>query len=181
MMHKKVGTNVIQNMIFATGMGFACGLICSKGFVLHRMALFNELDKEIMDTLQHLLEPFSCHAGTVVLQQGMPADHIYLIVKGKVEVSYKPYDGSSMTVSLLGKDGLFGWSAVVGSSEYTSTATAIEDLEALRIRGSELRKFCTEHPEAGRQILESLANAVSSRWEDAHEQVKSMLIHGMKV
>lgn len=144
------------------------------------MALFNELDEKFMDTLQPLLEPFSCRAGTIVLRQGMPADHIYLIVKGKVEVSYKPYDGSSMTISLLGKDGLFGWSAVVGSSKYTSTATAIEDLEAFRIRGSELRKFCNEHPEAGRQILESLANAVSSRWKDSHEQVKSMIMNGMK-
>lgn len=147
---------------------------------MYRMALFNELDEKFMDTLQPLLEPFSCRAGTIVLRQGMPADHIYLIVKGKVEVSYKPYDGSSMTISLLGKDGLFGWSAVVGSSKYTSTATAIEDLEAFRIRGSELRKFCNEHPEAGRQILESLANAVSSRWKDSHEQVKSMIMNGMK-
>lgn len=150
-------------------------------FHMYRIAIFNDLDKKYMDMLQPLFEPFSCRAGAVVLRQGTPAEHIYVIVKGKVEVSYKPYDGTSITVSLLEKDGLFGWSAVVGSSEYTSSATAIEDLEALRIRGSDLRKFCNEHPEAGRDILERLANVVSSRWKDAHEQVKSMLIQGMKV
>ena len=148
---------------------------------MYRIAIFNDLDKKYMDMLQPLFETFSCRAGAVVLRQGTPAEHIYVIVKGKVEVSYKPYDGTSITVSLLEKDGLFGWSAVVGSSEYTSSATAIEDLEALRIRGSDLRKFCNEHPEAGRDILERLANVVSSRWKDAHEQVKSMLIQGMKV
>ena len=150
-------------------------------FHMYRIAIFNDLDKKYMDMLQPLFETFSCRAGAVVLRQGTPAEHIYVIVKGKVEVSYKPYDGTSITVSLLEKDGLFGWSAVVGSSEYTSSATAIEDLEALRIRGSDLRKFCNEHPEAGRDILERLANVVSSRWKDAHEQVKSMLIQGMKV
>ena len=133
-----------------------------------------------MELLQPLFEPYSCPAGTVVLRQGTPADHIYLIMKGKVEVSYKPYDGTPITVSMLEKNGLFGWSAVVGSSEYTSSATAIEDLEALRARGSDLRRFCREHPEEGREILERLANAVSSRWKDAHEQVKSMLMHGMR-
>lgn len=133
-----------------------------------------------MELLQPLFEPYSCPAGTVVLRQGTPADHIYLIVKGKVEVSYKPYDGTPITVSMLEKNGLFGWSAVVGSSEYTSSATAIEDLDALRVRGSDLRRFCREHPEEGREILERLANAVSSRWKDAHEQVKSMLMHGMR-
>jgi CRP-like cAMP-binding protein len=146
---------------------------------MHPLAIFADLDNENMEVLQPLLESFSCRAGTVVLRQGTPADHIYLIVKGKVEVSYKPYDGTAITVSILEKDGLFGWSAVVGSSQYTSSATAIEDLEAYRIKGSELRKFCNEHPEAGRDILERLASAVSYRWVDAHEQVKSMLMHGM--
>jgi len=147
---------------------------------LLRPAIFIELDNKQMEMLQPLFEPFSCRAGTVVLQQGMPAEHMYLIVKGKVEVSYKPYDGTPITISLLEENGLFGWSAVVGSSEYTSSATAIEDLEALRMRGSDLRRFCGEHPEEGREILEHLANAVSSRWKNAHEQVKSMLIQGMK-
>lgn len=132
-----------------------------------------------MELLQPLFEPYACPAGTVILRQGAPADHIYLIVKGKVEVSYKPYDGTPITVSILEEDGLFGWSAVVGSREYTSSATAIEDLEALRVRGSDLRRFCREYPEKGREILEHLANAVSSRWKDAHEQVKSMLVQGM--
>jgi CRP-like cAMP-binding protein len=144
------------------------------------MAIFNDLDQKYMDMLRPLFEPFSCRAGTVVLQQGTPADHIYLILSGKVEVSFKPYDGTPITISHLEKDGFFGWSAVVGSSKYTSSATAIEDLDAFRIRGSELRKFCSENPEAGREILEHLANAVSSRWQDAHEQVKSILVQGMK-
>jgi CRP-like cAMP-binding protein len=144
------------------------------------MAIFNDLDQKYMDMLRPLFEPFSCRAGTVVLQQGTPADHIYLILSGKVEVSFKPYDGTPITISHLEKDGFFGWSAVVGSSKYTSSATAIEDLDAFRIRGSELRKFCSENPEAGRVILEHLASAVSSRWQDAHEQVKSILVQGMK-
>lgn len=143
------------------------------------LRIFADLDITTMDILQPLLEPFSCRAGTVVLRQGTPAEHIYLIVQGKVEVSYKPYDGTAITVSMLEKDGLFGWSAVVGSSKYTSSATAIEDLEAYRIKGKSLRKFCNDHPEAGREILERLASAVSYRWVDAHEQIKSMLMHGM--
>ncbi len=150
-------------------------------FHMRSIAIFNNLDNRYMNTLQHLFEPFSCRAGTVVLKQGMPAEHLYIITKGKVEVSYKPYDGTPITVSIIGREGLFGWSAVVGSSEYTSTATAIEDLEAFRIRGNDLRRFCNEHPDAGRELLERLASVVSYRWNDAQEQVKSMLMHGLKV
>ena len=95
-----------------------------------------------MNLLRPLFEPFSCPAGNIILQQGSPAQYLYLVVSGTVEMSFKPYDGHAITVSHVEKGGLFGWSAVVGSEKYTSSGIAIEDVEALRIRGSKLRKFC---------------------------------------
>lgn len=133
-----------------------------------------------MDLLEPLFEPYTCPAGTVVLQQGKPADYLYLIIGGSAEVSYKPYDGNAITISHVEKGELFGWSAVVGSELYTSSTIAIEPLQAMRVRGSDLRKFCVEHPDAGKDLLERLANSVSSRWTDAREQVKSILMQGMK-
>jgi CRP-like cAMP-binding protein len=138
------------------------------------------LDEQQMDLLRPLFEPFSCPAGDTILQQGTPAQYLYLVISGMVEMSFKPYDGNPITISHVGKDSLFGWSAVLGSETYTSSATAIEDVKAYRIQGSELRKFCVEHPEAGKEILERLADGVSSRWKDAHKQVKSILVQGMK-
>jgi len=133
-----------------------------------------------MYLLKPLFESFSCNAGITVLQQGKPADFLYIVISGMVEITYKPYDGIPITISHVEKDGLFGWSAVVGSEKYTSSAIAIEKLETLRIRGSALRKLCVEHPEAGREILERLASSVSSRVNDAQSQVKSMLEQGLK-
>lgn len=132
-----------------------------------------------MNLLRPLFEPFSCQSGTIILQQDAPAEFFYLVVSGTVEMSYKPYDGNPITVTHVEKDGLFGWSAVVGSEKYTSSAIAIENVETVRVRGSELRKFCVEHPEAGKEILERLADGVSSRWKDAHKQIKSLLVQGM--
>jgi CRP/FNR family transcriptional regulator, cyclic AMP receptor protein len=142
--------------------------------------IFKDLDKDQMELLKPLFESLSCQAGTVVFQQGTPADFLYFVVTGKVEMSFKPYDGTPITVSHVEKGGLFGWSAVVGSEKYTSSAIAIEEVKAYRVRGSELRKFCVEHPEAGRDILERLADGVSERWKDAHKQVQSILLQGLK-
>lgn len=147
---------------------------------MNRLQTFRDMNTEYVNLLRPLFEPYSCPSGAMVIQQGNPADYLYLIINGKVDVSFKPYDGVSITVSHVGKDGLFGWSAVVGSGIYTSSVTAIEDLETLRIHGNELRKLCMEHPEAGRDILERLATVVSSRWKNSHEQVKSILLYGMK-
>jgi len=147
---------------------------------LEQVPIFKDLDAKYMDLLKPLFEPFSCHAGVTVLQQGTTADYLYLVTSGTVEMTYKPYDGVSITISHVEKNGLFGWSAVVGSDKYTSSAIAIENLETMRIHGSELRRLCVEHPEAGKEILERLASSVSSRLKDAKAQVQSMLEQGMK-
>ncbi len=144
------------------------------------IVVFEALDEEQMDLLRPLFESFSCSAGRVIFKQDTPADYLYFVLSGKVEVSYKPHDGHAITVSHVEHGGVFGWSAVVGSENYTSSTVAIENLEAYRLRGSELRKLCTEHPEAGRDILERLAKGVSSRWNNAYEQVKSILHQGMQ-
>lgn len=147
---------------------------------LERVPAFEDLDKEYMDLLKPLFEPFSCRAGTMILHQGAPADYLYLVLQGAVEISFKPHDGAPMTIAHVEKGGWFGWSAVVGSEKYTSSAMAIEELKTIRIHGDELRKLCVEQPEAGKMVLERLADNVSSRWKDAHEKVRSILAQGMK-
>ena len=147
---------------------------------MDRIDIFKDLDEDLMELIKPLFERLSCQAGTVVFQQGTPADFLYFIISGKVEMSFKPYDGTPITVSHVEKGGLFGWSAVVGSEKYTSSAIAIEEVKVYRVRGSELRKFCKEHPEAGKDILERLADGVSFRWKDAHKQVQAILLQGLK-
>lgn len=147
---------------------------------MKNLVILKDLEEDVIEILASLFETFSCQPGTVIFQQGDQAEFLYLVVDGKVDMSYKPYDGNPITVSHVGKGGLFGWSSVVGRDLYSSTAIAIEDLEAYRIHGDELRKFCVEHPESGKRILERLADDVSSRWKDAHEQVKTLLLQGMR-
>jgi CRP/FNR family cyclic AMP-dependent transcriptional regulator len=142
--------------------------------------MFKNMNEEHLKLLERLFERYSFRSGTVVVKQGEPADFLYLVISGKAQVSFKPYDGSPITISHVGKDSLFGWSAVVGSQTYTSSVTAIDDLETYRIRGSRLRNLCIQYPEAGRDILERLAGAVSSRWKNAQEQVKAILVQGMQ-
>jgi CRP-like cAMP-binding protein len=141
--------------------------------------LFRKINKEYLEILYPLFVRVTCTKGTTVIKQGDAADFLYLVENGKVEISYKPHDGEAMTITHVGTDGLFGWSALVGSSKYTSSAIAIEDVDALRIRGADLRKLCLENPKAGKEILDRLASAVSARWKDAHKQVRSILEIGV--
>lgn len=147
---------------------------------LDLLPAFEGLDEEYIELLKPLFEASSYPAGAVVLRQGAPADYFYLVLDGMVEVSFKPEDAPPITISHVEKGGWFGWSAVLGRRKYTSSATAIETLGTIRIHGNALRELCAERPEAAKIILEHLADNVSSRWKDAHKQVKSLLAKGMK-
>ena len=116
---------------------------------MNRVALLKKLDEEQRELLRRLVEEVSFQNGTVIFQQGKTAEFLYLVINGMVDMSFKPYDGIPLTVSHVGRGGLFGWSAVVGSEKYTSSAIAIENVKALRVNGNQLRKLCVEHPEAG--------------------------------
>ena len=141
--------------------------------------MFDTFPVDYSDLLAPFFEAYRCLPGTVVLQQGKPADYLYFIVSGSAEVSYKPYDGSPITISHVEKGELFGWSAVVGSEYYTSSIIAIEPLEAMRVRGRDLRKISSKNPEAGRDLLERLANSISWRLPNANQQIMEILAHGL--
>jgi CRP-like cAMP-binding protein len=147
---------------------------------LELFPLFHDVDAKYLALLGPLFERVSFRAGTTVVEQGGPADYLYLIERGLLEILYKPYDDEPITITHVEVGGLFGWSAVVGSPQYTSSGISVEDLDVIRVRGSDLRMLCADHPEAGRAILDRLAQSVSGRWKDAHEQVKSILKNGMK-
>ena len=142
---------------------------------LESVPLFKEVDDYILHLLEPLFEPFSCPEGTVIFEQGEPAHFLYLVLEGSVEVLYKPYDGPQLTLTSIVQGSIIGWSAVVGNLTYTSGAICKEDIQAIRMAGRDLHKLCASEPEAGRIILNLLADSVSSRWKDARDQIQTLL------
>lgn len=136
---------------------------------------FSGLSRDQLDLLMPLFEAFTAPAGTAVFKQGDEATHLYVIQRGSVTIQYKPYDGPIITLSHLRIDDIFGWSAVVGGETYTSDAIVTTDLQALRMRASDLVRLCTEHPAEGFALLDHLAEAVSPRWTYAREQIQGIL------
>lgn len=137
--------------------------------------LFHDLKTAQALILKSLFEHVNYPHDTVIIKQGEVANCLYLIVKGDAAIHYKPYDGPALILTRLHASDIFGWSAVVGSVFYTSSIISELQVEALRIKRSDLLTLIREHPETGRIILDRLARAVSPRWENAHQQVELLL------
>jgi CRP-like cAMP-binding protein len=119
-------------------------------------------------------------AGEVYFQQDHPAERLYLLLSGQVEIRFKPYDGDALTVSVIEPGGVFGWSAALGRASYTSGAVCTADGRCLSIRGSDLRRICEEHPTTGVILLERLAEVIALRLTSTHEHVMELLRQGMR-
>lgn len=137
--------------------------------------LFEDLNAEQSSTLMAAFEAFTCPPGTVIFEQGDLADYLYLILKGRAIISYKPYDGPRITITRLKDGDVFGWSAVVGGSKYSSSVASESTLESIRIHRDYLLKIISQHPDTGKIIIDRLALNVSPRWRHAHEQIKSLI------
>jgi CRP-like cAMP-binding protein len=142
---------------------------------LPNIPLFQNLEPAQIALLKPLFELFICPPDTTIFEQGEPANYLYYLIKGDVAIRYKPYDSPLITLTRLHGGDVFGWSAVIGSTYYTSSIISESQIEALRIRGIYLLTLVREHPETGKIIMDYLANVVSSRWKNARAQVQSLL------
>ena len=143
--------------------------------VVKRIPLFHDLSDEQLELIAPLFEVFTCPANHSIFEQDEQATYLYLLIYGTVALHYKPYDGACMILTHLHAGDAFGWSSVVGGAVYTSGISSETEIKAVRIRGSDLRKLCREHPHFGNVILDRLADAVSGRWKNSRQQVQTIL------
>jgi len=142
---------------------------------LSNTPLFQNLEPAQITLLMPLFEKYTCPPDTTIFEQGDPASYLYYLLIGNVAIQYKPYDSSLITLTRLHSGDVFGWSAVIGSSHYTSSIISETQIEALRIKSTDLLNLISEHPETGKIIIDRIASVVSSRWKNAHAQVQALL------
>lgn len=137
--------------------------------------LFHDLAPEHILTLKRSFEDFHCSKDVVIFEQGDPAKYLYLVLKGEAIIRYKPYDGPPIILTRLRDGDIFGWSAVIGTSKYTSSVVSKSEMETIRIHREDLLKLVTHQPETGKILIDRLAQIVSPRWKNAHEQIQPLL------
>ena len=143
--------------------------------VLPVIPLFEGFSPQQTSILTSLFDGFSCTANSIIFEQGTPPDYLYLILKGKASIVYKPYDAPQITITRLKEGDIFGWSAVIGGKKYTSSVVSETDLESIRIRRRALLSLLADDPETGKILIDRLALNVSPRWKNAYQQIQQYL------
>lgn len=139
------------------------------------MGMTEEQTDQVLPLMELCLHP----PDQVIFQQGQKAEYLYILLRGKVVIRYKPYDGPPLIIAHIEPGGVFGWSSTLGRETYTSDAITADEMVAYRIGSSQILRLYELCPETGVILLQRLANVISQGLTETQSQVFEMLSQGI--
>jgi len=145
------------------------------------LSLFKDFNTAQCNVVRPLFLPRHEPAGTVIFEQGDPAQYLYIVVEGEINIRFKPDDGPAIIVARVRREGVVGWSAALGSPAYTSAAICTTECQMLRVSSQDLRQLCEQDPETATLLLERLAAVIAERLRNTHHHIIALLEQGLRI
>ena len=142
--------------------------------LLRQYAHFARLAPEALQKLASIADEQTVAAGQTIFAESDPAEYLYLIVRGEVNLKYELGSGELRVVDTLADGELVGWAALVEPYRCRTLATAVKDTHLVQFRATELRSFCNADHALGHQLLTQVALMLSSRLNSARVQLAAV-------
>jgi NTE family protein/lysophospholipid hydrolase len=118
--------------------------------------VFGRLDREALRDLLPLLEPLHVPAGATVIEEGDPADCLYLVGYGRVQVFHRTATAEAQGVE-FGPGKVVGEAALLLDVPRTATVRTIRDSLLLRLSADAFQRLGEEHPQVVLGLHRALA------------------------
>ena len=141
---------------------------------LKTFKLFSRLPDEELACLAGVMEEKIFPAGTVILQEGDPGDHMYLLLEGTVEALKTTLFGDPYVTASL-KDSYhcsFGEMALIDQGTRSATVRAKTDCRTLALSAEEFQRFCREYPAIGVELLMAVSATLVRNLRAENENLK---------
>jgi CRP-like cAMP-binding protein/Fe-S-cluster-containing hydrogenase component 2 len=120
------------------------------------------LTKEFLDDLRPRVEFVQFEPGTPIVREGDAADAFYLIRIGFVRVSQKR-PGGELVLRYLGPSEYFGEVGLLVGGKRVATCTALDHVEAVRIKKEDFDRMLRTFPEIERKLRASAEAIVAEK------------------
>jgi CRP-like cAMP-binding protein len=142
---------------------------------LEKHELFRLLSPKDMGRLSNASGLVKLKEGDTVCSEGIPASHLFILIKGRVELRRATRGGPSFLVDDLIEGSIFGVSALTGTDRYLLNAECVEDSEVLKIEGKVLRQILDENPVVGYATQRRISQIFFKRYVDAMERLETVV------
>jgi CRP/FNR family transcriptional regulator, cyclic AMP receptor protein len=131
--------------------------------LLRQYPQFAQLSPASLQKLAAIADEHVAPAGETIFTEPDPADYLYLIVHGAVDLAYEWGNGEWHVVDTLGDGELMGWCAFVEPYRWAARGTAAKETRLIRISARTLRQFCEQDHALGCQLLHQIAQMLADR------------------
>lgn len=94
--------------------------------------------------------------GATIFLEGDAADHVVVVTRGRVKISYLTDEGREIVLAVREPDLLGDLSAIDGEPR-SATVTALEPVDAVVVDAAEFKAFLRAHPDAALTVLRLLS------------------------
>jgi CRP-like cAMP-binding protein len=137
--------------------------------------LLRRLDmKQLQLFGKHLTEK-NFQAGEAVFSQGGPAQNLYILLEGEVNLGIKAKGEIDITAYSVGKKGeTFGLSSLIKPYRNNVSATCTKRTKVLSINGEVLRKLMKQNRKMGMEIMETVAELYYNRLNSSRAMITNL-------
>lgn len=145
--------------------------------LLRRYPAFGSLDDEQLKKISMITEDDTVEKGTTIFNEGDPANTLYILVDGAVDLFYRseeeyhPKFIKEFSVGEINPGEVFAISALIEPYELGATARAAQDCRLIKIDAVELRKICQQDQNMAYKCLKKIVKALLERLMYARVQL----------
>jgi CRP-like cAMP-binding protein len=142
--------------------------------VLKECVLFAGLNDSQLEKVASITVEKEYEAGSTIFTTGDSAEELFVLQEGRVAVQMTlPRSGGQnnhrITVDVVTKNEIAGWSAIIEPYKYTFTATCIQRTRALSIDGNKMRALLRDNPKIGYEVLKGLTRVLAAGLNDTRQ------------
>jgi serine phosphatase RsbU (regulator of sigma subunit) len=131
--------------------------------LLARIPFFTDLPPEELDRLQAELDVVNLKSGEILFHEGDPGEHLYVVVKGELEILMAPDTDNELILNLLHAGEYLGeMSLIQPGGHRTASARARGDVVALSMSRTQFRDLLKRHPHLANAMVQVLSQRLDN-------------------
>ncbi len=135
--------------------------------LLAQVPVFETLAQPDLARVAEVAVPRRFGAGQVIFREGDQSDTCYVVRNGHARAVREHADGRTIALAHFGPGDIFGELAMFDDERRSATVETLDEVDAVAILGSDMRRLMREHPDLAVKLVISLGR----RLREANERL----------
>jgi CRP-like cAMP-binding protein len=129
------------------------------------MGMGRQFTMEVLDIAEKLYQ----NEGEVLFHEGDPAEHFYVLLKGRVKLSL---GDTGPVVYMVREPGeIIGWSGLIGRDRYSASGECMEETHLLKFKRDVFLEILKKYPRNEALLFKRLAEMLGNRLLDLYPTI----------